>query len=602
MKRYSIVAAACVVMFLTDAISQAETSIRIDTPMEAPKWAVLERQLLVESGPACQEFYQRYYDDRSYVQCVLRWGADDGPDDAFENFNHWPELHALGADDEIARMFIKGHEGMIKQYTEAKTVETPITREGMYYKEFCAQSDWMHHGEGLQLFNRMGLSIGNDPKYVERAKRFAGFYMGEDPEAPNYDPQHRIIRSMLNGSRGPMLRKATALDWVGDPMDITGFVTVHRERTYKEMFAHYEEYTDVVGDNNLNIVATTLPMDAYLLTHDAKYKQWLIDYMDAWVDRMKQNHWILPSFVDLDGKIGGPEGKWWGNAYGWGFSPVNPVTGRRENRNRIPRAMVGFNNVLWVTGDQKYVDAWRNMMDSINSNARAGANGQKEYPSMYNEQGWYGWGARPWSVGAMEMWYMSMKPQDMARLPQQGWIAYLQGQNPTYPETALQRDIQTMNQRIAGLRADDTPASKRLSDNMMGYNPAVVDALIQLTLGGLPPGVDGGLLNARLRYFDPIAKRAGLPKDVGALVSQIGDTQTVVTLVNLNKTEERTLIVQGGAYGEHQITKFTIGDKSTPVNSSMVTITLQPGAGTKLVMEMKRYANAPTVLHPWQRS
>ena len=32
-------------------------------------------------------------------------------------------------------------------------------------------------------------------------------YMGEDPQAQNYDKDHRIIRSLLNGSRGPMLRK-----------------------------------------------------------------------------------------------------------------------------------------------------------------------------------------------------------------------------------------------------------------------------------------------------------------------------------------------------------------------------------------------------------
>ena len=45
--------------------------------------------------------------------------------------------------------------------------------------------------------------------------------MGEDAEAPNYDPQRKLIRSLINGSRGPMLRKATAIDWVGDPIDIT---------------------------------------------------------------------------------------------------------------------------------------------------------------------------------------------------------------------------------------------------------------------------------------------------------------------------------------------------------------------------------------------
>ena len=91
--------------------------------------------------------------------------------------------------------------------------------------------------------------------------------------------------------------------------------------------------------------------------------------MDAWLARMKQNGGVIPSYVALDGTIGGPEGKWWNNAYGWGFSPVNPVTGQREDRNRIPRATVGFANALLVTGDQKYADAWRAMIDAVNSHA-----------------------------------------------------------------------------------------------------------------------------------------------------------------------------------------------------------------------------------------
>ncbi|MDP9324290.1 MAG: hypothetical protein M3P13_11700, partial [Acidobacteriota bacterium] len=170
-----------------------DESIRIDSPMAPPRWARLERQLLADNVPACGEFFRKYFDDRGYLQCVVRWGANDGPDDAFENFNRWPELHALGASDDVLRMFVKGHEGLLKQYAQARTTEVPIARRGMYYKEFIVQSDWMHHGEGLQLFNRMGLSIPADAKYQQRARRFAGFYMAEDPEAPNYDPVHRII-------------------------------------------------------------------------------------------------------------------------------------------------------------------------------------------------------------------------------------------------------------------------------------------------------------------------------------------------------------------------------------------------------------------------
>src|SRR5262245_52787336 len=427
--------------------SEGPHSILIDTPMTAPPWARLERQVLTDSLPACLEFYRKYYDDKGRVQCVLRWGADDGPDDAFENVAGWPELHALGGADEILTRCMTAHDGMIAQYTEATTTEVPAGKGGMYYKECSAQADWMHHGEGLRVFNRMALSAPADPHYVARARRFAGFYMGEDAEAPNYDSQRKLIRSLINGSRGPLLRQATPIDWVGDPIDITKFNAAHGERSFDEMLAHYAEYGEVVGDSFLNLVATTLPLDAYLVTGDARYRRWIVDYMDAWLDRMASNGGIIPSFVDLEGRIGGPSGRWWGNAYGWGFSPVNPVTGQRENRNRIPRALVGFNNALWVTGDQKYVDAWRRMISAVNANART-VDGRQQYPTMYGESGWYGWQAQPWNVGALEIWYWSMGADDLARVANDPWVRYLQGQNPAYPETALQADLTAMRTRV----------------------------------------------------------------------------------------------------------------------------------------------------------
>jgi hypothetical protein len=101
---------------------------------------------------------------------------------------------------------------------------------------------------------------------------------------------------------------------VGDPFDPKPFVAEHGESTFKEFLAHYEEYGDVVGDHFLNLVATVLPTNAYLVSGDAKYRTWVLEYMDAWLDRMKRNGGIIPSFVDLDGRIGGPKGEWWKNA------------------------------------------------------------------------------------------------------------------------------------------------------------------------------------------------------------------------------------------------------------------------------------------------
>ena len=188
---------------------------------------------------------------------------------------------------------------MTRQYSEAKTTDVPAGRDGMYVKRLfrAVRLDASRRGAAA-LQSHGALGAGCIPAYRERVRRFAAMYMGDDPAAPNYDPKRKLIRSMINGSRGPMLRKATALDWVGDPFDTTGFVALHGESTYQQFLEHYAEYTDVVGDHFLNLVATTLPTNAYLSTGDAKYRRWLVDYMDAWLARMKENRGIIPSFVD----------------------------------------------------------------------------------------------------------------------------------------------------------------------------------------------------------------------------------------------------------------------------------------------------------------
>ena len=112
---------------------------------------------------------------------------------------------------------------------------------------------------------------------------------------------------------------------------------------------------------------------------------------------------------------------------------------------------------------------------------------------------------------------------------------------------------------------------------------------------------EGGLLNARLRYFDPDRKRAGVPDDVAALVTELSDTRTIVTLINLNASAPRRVVVQGGGYGEHQLVSVTAAGRTTAINSPLLTVQLNPGCGQQLVLDMKRYANTPTVLHPWQR-
>ena len=81
--------------------------------------------------------------------------------------------------------------------------------------------------------------------------------------------------------------------------------------------------------------------------------------MPGW--KRSANNGILPSNIGLDGKIGGAtRGKWYGGVYGWSFSPVVPMTGKAEDRNRVPRYFVGFMNAYLLSGgDDKYLDVWR---------------------------------------------------------------------------------------------------------------------------------------------------------------------------------------------------------------------------------------------------
>jgi hypothetical protein len=155
---------------------------------------------------------------------------------------------------------------------------------------------------------------------------------------------------------------------------------------------------------------------------------------------------------------------------------------------------------------------------------------------------------------------------------------------------------------VAAIRADNTPADKRLADNMLDLNPSATDALVRLMLGALVPGREGGLLNARLRYFDPARKRAGVPEDVAALVSDLGDRRTVVTLVNLNAATARDVVVQGGAYAEHKTESVEWSGRSMRIGAPQIKVRLAPGAGSTLTLTMRRYVNRPTVAFPWNRS
>jgi hypothetical protein len=397
------------------------------------------------------------------------------------------------------------------------------------------------------------------------------------------------------------LRKATALDWAGDPIEVEHrFKLGHGERSYQEMLDHFKDYTDIIGDHPQNLRTTILALNAYALTHEKKYKDWALEYTDAWVARAKTNNDIMPSNIGLDGKIGGAtDGKWYGGAYGWGFSVVVPQTGKIDHRPRTESGWAGLRTAHLLTGNEKYLDAWRKQIDAINSNRRMNQ-GRWEYPRMYGDNGWYAFEPTPYAFNALELYALSMREDDAKRAGDNAWLDYLNGKNAPFPERVLSADLARIRAKVAGMRRDATTPDTRLADDPMEFNPASVNGLLHLAMGSVPQARGGNSLVARLRYFDAEKQRPGLPDDVAALVERMTADETVVTLVNVNQLDARTVIVQGGAYGEHEIVRVDGLGTQIPGSGRFFKVRLGPGSGGKLSLKMKRHVNQPTFDLPWE--
>jgi hypothetical protein len=274
-----------------------------------------------------------------------RWGTLDGPDDAIESFYNWTLLHALGGSDQVLALFKKALDGHYLQYKDLRTVKTQIAKDGAYYKEFIAQSDWFHTGEGMRGIMFLGLADPKDAMLTTRMKRFAGLYMNEDPEAQNYDPVNKVIKSIWTGSKGPMMHKATTYDWVGDPVPGSFHLLhgkqgqrklVNLESVYDKMLAHCAEYLDSVGDHPLNLASTGLALNAYMLTGEKKYKDWILEYVGAWKQRTDGNGGNIPSNIGLNGKPGGEYGgRWYKGTYGWNFTIYDGEIDQVASRNTV---------------------------------------------------------------------------------------------------------------------------------------------------------------------------------------------------------------------------------------------------------------------------
>ena len=586
----------------------ARPVVEIDTPMAPPAWALAQWALLDANVEASFVAADKYVDDRGWMRITPNWGAMDGPDDVTETYRDLPIIYMLGGPPEILALHKKIWEGHLEQYTEAREPVVAAAKEGMLYREFCPQLDWEHTGEAMQPWYWYGLARSDDPDYLTRARRFAGFYMNEDPEAPNYDPERKLIRSLFNGSRGPLLTPATEYDWGGRPRPRHDPRPGLPPRT--ERWTRMGYTVNLSGDHPQNMLTTNLAMTAYLLTGEEKYRDWILEYVDAWVDRAERNGGNLPSNIGLDGAIGGEwDGKWWGGVYGWNFRPKSEDGSDNPGNNYVMRgARIGFGIAFLLTGDDKYINALRRQIDNMYAQKKV-IDGRMMVPHKYGDDGWYayiddsirvGGNTNFWSIPELtDIYTWTLQPSDLPRIAEEGWIRYLHGAHADFPMESIAGDLERIRGQVHSVRVDSETADTRASSDM----PVVtaVGSLIHLMLGANDPGSSGNVLHAQVRYFDVEARRPGLPRGVGALVEEIRPDGITLTLVNTSPVHSRRVIVQTGAYAEHEAVTVRLDGQRLRVRDSQFEVSLKSGAGARLSIQMRRYSQRPTFRFPWDR-
>lgn len=600
-------------------VNQQRTTISSSHRASVPAWALLQRRLLADLSEAALYFADRYtHANGTLVWARDEWRGMDGSDDAYESVYNFPLLYMLGGDARLRPLAHHLWEGITWQFTEY----------GQIHREFDAYYDWMHHGESSLYLYYLSLAGAYGSKEQQRARRFANFYTGDDPTAPNYDPVLKLIQSPLNGSRGPRLA-TTPEDWAElrgiysqypapftDLPGLTGLIADWQDPVmFQTMLERFNTHI-ARGDVPLNLLATTLVTHAFLVTGNEAYREWVLTYLAAWEERTARNGGITPDNIGLTGRIGEyNDGKWWGGYYGWGWP--------HGGRTLCEALAVGGMNGLLLTGDAHHLDLFRSQWEWLWAQGKAEADGW-HLPFWRDDDGWRSYRLADPRLPIL-VWSLTQAAADQARITRipgqttwdtvqapgwgdegnvRAWYRYITGHLPTFPEAALQSAYSHVAERLAVIRQEPTdprqwpPGSRWENDvhHWLNRNPVTCEALVQTMLGAPMPLYHGGLLHAQVRYFDEANGRAGLPPDVAALVEQVDAQGLGLRLVNLNPLQGATLLVQAGSFGEHRLTQVTDRhtQRVTAVDSNQLRVELAPATTLQVRLDLQRFAQMPT--------
>ncbi len=634
---------------MSDPISDLPTIVA-NQRATPPQWAQVERQLIEVMERAAQLKVHRY-SERGGVP----YYADD-VDDLYEMIYNWGLFYAMGADQSILDLALQ-HWNAVTRFGNDQIVSrihdrfTPQVHREYYGLAHPGDAEWHHKGEGNMAFYHFGLADPTISENMRRSKLFASFYLGEDPQAPNYDPRYKVLRSPFQTSQGPWLKadpqRVHAYLWggkgiLGGPVNYYGtraslypaiknleadwWKDPQRQKQVVDLFDKIVLHAD--SPNNLG--ATALITNAYLYTGDPRYKEWVLEYTDAWMDRIEQNGGIVPDNVGPTGKIGEHrDGCWWGGIYGW-----NSYCGFNILFHSLT---IGAECAQMLSGDSSYLELLRSQIKVLIEHGIVREDGQFLQAVRHGPEGW---GHKMWNPTTgldqpvrinelAHLYHASLSSEDRDLIT---WVRdqdastnwnenrvegpdfysgtqeyprfqYYDGKNPEWPTAILQAELESATKIYREICDDQRTVEQIIADNRVPANPVHTKVLTHLMLGAPQSVYHGGLLRATVRYFDPDRARPGLPQDVAALVDQIEDTGAGVQLVNLNPDQARRVIVQAGAFGEHEFSEVRYekdgATRAVAVAGQWIAVDLQPSAAIRLDIGMRRFTNDPSYAFPW---
>ena len=617
-------------------------SIKATELSAPPAWALKERNLISLMEDAAPMLLEKYAEPGGAL-----YFADD-LDDLYERIYNWGLFYAMGADERILDMALQCWNASTRISSDEIVHRTHPRFSHQAHREYYnlaspGAAEWHHLGEGNMAFYHFGVASPTISENVRRAKQFAAIHMGEDPQAPNYDSEHKIFRSPIQTSRGPCLQadieriKAWLAGRMGeDPSKAMGM----RSTLYpvvKELEANWYEqpqrrdeieklFEQMVlnGDVAHSLAATALMTNAYLYTGDDKYKRWVLEYTEGWMDRIKANDGIIPDNVGPTGKIGEHrQGQWWGGLYGWNSYWAGDIM--------FNSIIVAAECALLLTGDFSYLEILRSQIKVLLDNAITRDDGQLLVAKRYGPDGWEA--HEPMRMKDLaHLYHASMDPQDYELITrvragdverdwnhvmfegeksdentEYGRFQYYDGKNPDWPQKILDAEYEGALAVFEAARNDTRDVETIIADNQQPPHFVLTKGLTQVMLGAPQAVYTGGLLRATVRYFDPDRARPGVPEDVAALVDKLGSDVVGVQLVNLNRTETRNVIIQAGAFGEHQFTEVQFkevdpdgsSERVVPVDTKFFAVELPPLRTIRLEIGMRRFANSPSYAFPW---